>query len=375
MAEQDNTKQNDAAQNNDDPHTGDGSSYIDADPGYADKAAEDYNYKRRNKSNMSDQNYLKQNYGNQNYPNPNYGNQNYSNQNYGNQNYPNQNYGNQNYPNQNYGNLNYPNQNYVYQNYPNQNYVYQNYPNQNYGGNVQRGGFQGYNPVYGQGNYQVNRRANMAPYGMGGQNAVYPPYAGNGRPYMGNYANNYNDDDYDDYDDYNDDYDEYNYPRPYGYGYGYGPYCLRPPGMRRNRMYRQGYGPYNGPPGMGGNWMAPQYFQGQPYFDGYGPGPVGMGPWGRMRNWFSYNPVTNWVRSPRGSNFLRGLGIATAGLVLAPAVVKTIRPLAVQAVHGVMSIVGEVKGVVSDAREELEDIFADAKWENLSDREEKIQEG
>lgn len=120
--------------------------------------------------------------------------------------------------------------------------------------------------------------------------------------------------------------------------------------------------------------IYPPYYQGNPGYDGYGPMP-GQGPWGYIRNWFAYNPVTSWVRSPRGSNFLRGLGIVTAGLILAPAVVKTVRPLAVQAVHGVMSIVGEVKGVVSDAREELEDIFADAKWENLNDRDEKLQEG
>jgi hypothetical protein len=99
------------------------------------------------------------------------------------------------------------------------------------------------------------------------------------------------------------------------------------------------------------------------------------GPFGFLRNWISYNPVTNWARSPRGTSFLRGLGIATAGIILAPAVIRTIRPLAVQAVHGVMSIVGEMKGVVADAREELEDIFADAKWDNMNKKDEKLQEG
>lgn len=332
MVEENNAEQSAVAQT-DDPYTEAGSSYSDARPGHTDRAAKDYNYKERNVSNMSDRNYA---------------NQNYTNQNSGNPNYANQNYGNQNYANQNYG-------------------------NQNYAGNIQRGTNQGYNPIYGQGNYQGNQRGNIAPYGMRGSTGNYSPNAGYGRQYMGNYENNYNNDDYDHYDHYDhDDDNEYYYQRPSNYGYG--PYCFRPPGMGRNRMYQQGYGPYNNrQPQMGGNWMSQQYYQGQPYFDGYGPG--GMGPWGRVRNWFSYNPVTNWARSPRGNNFLRGLGIATAGLILAPAVVKTIRPLAVQAVHGVMSIVGEVKGVVSDAKEELEDIFADAKWENLNDRDEKLQEG
>lgn len=94
-----------------------------------------------------------------------------------------------------------------------------------------------------------------------------------------------------------------------------------------------------------------------------------------MRNWLYYNPVTSWASGPMGTSFFRGLGIVTAGIVLAPAIVKTIRPLAMQAVHGAMSIVGEMKGVVADAREELEDIFADAKWENLSEKDEKLQEG
>lgn len=199
-------------------------------------------------------------------------------------------------------------------------YGYQNYagpaPNINYPPNYR-------NPA--QGNY----RANYAPYRARGYAGSYPYHA----VYGGQGENYYEHHDHHDDHEYHDDYG-YRHQHQHPYYGGYYPYHNRPPGM----------GPYQRPSDY-------------------------------MRNWLSYNPVTNWVRSPRGNNFFRGLGIATAGLILAPTVIKAIRPLAIQAVHGMMSIAGEVKGVVADAREELEDVFADAKWDNLNSKEEKLQEG
>lgn len=236
----------------------------------------------------------------------------------------------------------------------NSNMVYPGYGYQNYGGPAPRANYQPNYANPAQGVY----RGNYAPYGRG-YASNYPYNVAYVGPHEGDYDYHYHHDDHDDH---------YDHP----YYYGYGEYNM-PPGMGQNRMYPQYSRPYNMPPGMGRYRMYHQYYHGQPYFDGYGSG--NQGTWGFLRNWFAYNPVTNWVSSPRGSNFLRGLGIATAGIILAPAVVKTLRPLAVQAVHGVMSIVGEVRGVVADAREELEDIFADAKWENLSEKEQISQEG
>ncbi len=275
------------------------------------------------------------------YPQGNYRGNNFSQGNYrGNyQGYPQDNYRG-NYQGQGYPQGNFRGS-YQSQGYPQDNfrgdYQSQGYPQDNF-----RGDYQG--QVYPRGNFRGNYQGQVYP--RGSYRSGYLPFRG--RSTVGNYpfGTRYG---YP-YRDYKDSYDhDDDYYHDYEFDYDYDDYHYY------QKYVPLGYGPY-----------------GQPY-GGYGP--MKQRPFGSLRNWISYNPVTNWARSPRGNNFLRGLGIATAGIILAPAIIRTIRPLAVQAVHGAMSIVGEMKGVVSDAREELEDIFADAKWENMNSREEKLQEG
>lgn len=190
-------------------------------------------------------------------------------------------------------------------------------------------------------------------------------------------ANPYYHQDYDhehhDYHHYHeDDHDYYNpyamggYPEEMGDyrrgmrtpGYGMGPQGYGMPSRGYGRAPR-GYGM-----GPGGYGMGPRGY-------GMGPGGYGMGPYGRpmspWRSWLTSNFVSDWIRSPRAGNIFRGIGIATAGIILAPSIAKAIRPLVVQAVHGAMSVVGEFKGIVADAKEDIEDIFADAKWENMKE--------
>lgn len=83
------------------------------------------------------------------------------------------------------------------------------------------------------------------------------------------------------------------------------------------------------------------------------------------RGWFDPDFLYSMMRNPRTNNFFRGVGMATIGILLAPPIARALKPLAVQAVHGVTSIVDELKGVVSDAREDIEDIFADGNWGNM----------
>lgn len=246
-------------------------------------------------------------------------------------------------------------------------------------------GYMGNEPYYNRRNapYMNNQGYgyNMGPAPRGSYRTNYPPdyNRGNygGRYYGAPYGRPYGE--YEDHEyKYENKYEsKYEYDDHYDHGY----YYNRSPYMNRPYSYSSRIYPYGGRPYHMGGYYGDHHYDHHYYHDNnhMGPYAYGYGPYqkpgGFLRNWLSYNPVTNWVRGPQGSNFLRGLGVATAAIILAPAVVKTLRPLAMQAVHGAMSIVGEVKGVVADAREELEDIFADAKWENLNDKEGTKQEG
>jgi len=137
-----------------------------------------------------------------------------------------------------------------------------------------------------------------------------------------------------------------------GYGMGMGPRYNQGYGMGMGSGYNQGYG------------MGPGPGYDQDYGMGMGPGFLGR-PLGFLRNWWNYS-VPSFFGSPRVNNFFRGVGIATVGVIVAPSIARALRPLAVQAVEGVVNVTEEVKGIFSDAKEDMEDIFAEAKWDEAN---------
>ena len=184
--------------------------------------------------------------------------------------------------------------------------------------------------------YQANYNENPRNYYRGDDRMNYPMY------YSTNYPNGYRmEDDYGYrssypkyYDDYDCDCDCYELGRPY-YGGGR---------------------PYRGP--RAGAWYPNMRCCDQYYNYGTMPN-YGMMP----NSWWNQRMITDFINRPRVNNFFRGVGIATVGLILAPSVARTLRPIVAKAVQGVMNTSEEFRGVFADAKEDIEDIFAEAKWE------------
>lgn len=225
------------------------------------------------------------------------------------------------------------------------NYDGLNYPGNQYAGDPMASGM--YRTNYTQGQYpppqgifnqqapqNANnyRPANYNPNNQryGGQNARLNN-RGYGRTY---YPNNYQ----------GDDMRAYPYPHPFHYHHEYG--------------YHHGYRPYDGynyntygvPYGYHHDHCCDQYQYMRP---------------GSWMNWANPNVLSNFIQKPKVNNFLRGVGIAAVGLVLAPSVAKTLRPVIVKAVRGAMTASEEIKSIFSDAKEDIEDIFAEAKWDGV----------
>lgn len=197
---------------------------------------------------------------------------------------------------------------------PNNRVNYDQYPMNNRGGNRMNNA----------GNYRGDDRMN------------YPGnYRTDGRM---NYPNGYRGED-----NYGYDYD-YDCPHPYYHpDYDCDYYEGRRPYYRGYRPYRRARAaaPY---PNMQG--CDPYYNQ-------------EMMP----SSWWNPNMVREFINRPRVNDFLRGVGIATVGLILAPSVTRTLRPIVVKAVQGAMAASDEVKNIFVDAKEDMEDIFAEAKWQ------------
>jgi len=195
-------------------------------------------------------------------------------------------------------------------------------------------------------------RANQQCYGPG-QNSQYnmptspnynnPRYQGNYNPTLRNYYRG------DDGMNYQGNYrfeEDYNYqcPHPYYDGCDYDDYYYD-----ARRPYYKGYRECRRP--------------GNPNMLGYPPyNNQGM----MQSSWWHPNMITDFINRPKVNNFLRGVGIATVGLILAPAIARTVRPVVVKAVQGAMVASDELKDIFADAKEDVEDIFAEAKWEEAN---------
>lgn len=73
--------------------------------------------------------------------------------------------------------------------------------------------------------------------------------------------------------------------------------------------------------------------------------------------------VKSLINSPQGRSFMWGVGATLAGLVLIPTSASRVRPLARKAVEGAMVLSDQVQDAM--AREEIEDIVAEARFENF----------
>lgn len=227
-------------------------------------------------------------------------------------------------------------------------------------GNPQEG-FQrpGYRPRMSapQDNYQAEPRGySSRRYPM--DDHVYPGDYGNARGYGGvrrNYPY------YSYHERYHEGHQDYRHNRYHDYGdndyhhlgyHGHGYYHRGYPGPG---YYHRGY---PGPGYYHHGYHHNDYCHNDHYdYHHYGPS--------RGRGWLDPEYLSSIMRSPTTNNFFRGVGVATIAMLLAPPIAKALKPLAVQAVHGVTSIVDELKGVVYEAREDIEDIFADGKWANM----------
>lgn len=184
-----------------------------------------------------------------------------------------------------------------------------------------------------------NNSVNQANYNQNSRNY----YRGDDRMnYQNNYSTNYR--------------NGYRMEDDYGYRYPYPKYyddydcdcdcdCYE-----SGRPYYGGARPFRGP--RAGAWY-PNMRYCDPYYN------YGMMP----NSWWNQRMITDFINRPRVNNFFRGIGIATVGLILAPSVAKTLRPIVVKAVQGAMSTSEEFRNIFADTKEDIEDIFAEAKWE------------
>lgn len=169
-------------------------------------------------------------------------------------------------------------------------------------------------------------------------------------------------------------------PGPYAGGYGgYGAYSganygLNQPGPKYGWPNNYQANPYQGGANYAMNQPNPYYGAGyamqqpNPYYGAgynmyqgypYGYQPMGLWPGIFRPGYFSY-----LLNTPRVNNFFRAIGLLSVGLLLVPSVARAFRPLAVSAVEGALKVSEEVKNIFTDAKEDIDDIFAEAKWEN-----------
>ena len=209
---------------------------------------------------------------------------------------------------------------------------------------------QGANPGY---NGMYNNSYRPANVNQGSYNPGYQGYYG--QPPQGNYNGDGRmsytyDDDYE-Y-DYHNPHCHYYYPHHFyngpGYAYNNRPMPVNYRGYRTNRRYR---------PNTSTMYGSPNRPNIDPYYD------QSMNPSSWM-NWMNPNVVSDFIQRPRVNNFLRGVGIATVGMLLAPSTARVIRPLIVKAVKGAMTATDEIRSIFTDAKEDIEDIFAEAKWDS-----------
>jgi hypothetical protein len=172
-------------------------------------------------------------------------------------------------------------------------------------------------------NYRGDDRMNYPGNYRGDVRMNYPVNYGGEDDYMYNCPHPYYHDDC--------DCDYYEAGRPYYRGY------------RNYRRPRAGYG-----------YPNMQYCD--PYYN------QGMMP----NSWWNPNAITDFINRPRVNNFFRGVGIAAVGLILTPAISRTLRPIVVKAVQGAMAASDELKSIFVDAKEDVEDIFAESKWEGAN---------
>lgn len=202
---------------------------------------------------------------------------------------------------------------------------------------------------------------------------------------------------------------QYNAPQNNNAGYQNNAY-INNPYTAKNPGAKTPYNQYSAPYGNGNQYYPSQnyhghyehhYAHGGPYHHhyehGYGPQAYGQnynygtygpyngnyGPYTNMdddymkhhwSHWLHPGFMKSFMRSPKVNNFFRGVGVATVGLLVAPSVARVLKPIAVQVLHGVKDITDELKGVMDDARGDMEDIFADANWEGLKLDEDKKME-
>lgn len=222
-----------------------------------------------------------------------------------------------------------------------------------------------------QGGY--NNRQTMSMGAMMGRNTN--PYQGYNKNYPAgmehddHYHHGYDHDNYYSHDHHMMDYHGYsNYGARPGYNQagfgGYGRHMM--PNAYGRSMGYGGYDGYGGPMGYG-RGMG---YGGPMGYDGYG-GPMGYGAPMGLRGWWYGTVMPTLFQNPRVNNFFRIIGMVTVGMVVAPSLARALRPVAVQAVQGVMGVTEEVKGIFSDAKEDIEDIFAEAKWDRAGMDEEQ----
>ncbi|MDW7675322.1 MAG: hypothetical protein SCK28_12395, partial [Bacillota bacterium] len=131
----------------------------------------------------------------------------------------------------------------------------------------------------------------------------------------------------------------------YGYSYGqgnYNNYYRRP--MMRQDYYHQPYyhqpyynqsredsGEYYGPHGYhhGHGHYYGGYHHPHEHMNYYGPNNpyyYNRPPQGLWRSWLNPDFIPNMLQNPRVNNFLRGVGLVTIGMFVAPSVARALRP-------------------------------------------------
>lgn len=75
----------------------------------------------------------------------------------------------------------------------------------------------------------------------------------------------------------------------------------------------------------------------------------------------------NYMRSPEGKAFAYGAGTMLLALMLFPTAKKGIRPAVKKAVQGGLAFSEKVQEVIASAREGLEDLVAEAHFEQLQE--------
>jgi hypothetical protein len=93
---------------------------------------------------------------------------------------------------------------------------------------------------------------------------------------------------------------------------------------------------------------------------------------GRPKDYYENSPRSRrGFISPQTKSFAYGLGVGILVSALFPQLKDGLKPAAAGTVKGVMNIAEKVQEMVSGVREGIEDIVAEARFENLKDSLEK----